>query len=38
MIKFLFLLLSLGAGAMIILGHAAILEPGIEGDFADNQA
>ncbi|KAI8099246.1 PRA1 family protein-domain-containing protein [Halteromyces radiatus] len=27
----------LGAGALLILGHAAIIEPGIEGDFADEQ-
>ncbi|KAL0090329.1 PRA1 family protein-domain-containing protein [Phycomyces blakesleeanus] len=27
----------IGAAAMIVLGHAAILEPGIEGDFADGQ-
>jgi hypothetical protein len=26
--------LSLGAAAVIILGHAAVLEPGLEGDFA----
>ncbi|CAO3593810.1 unnamed protein product [Absidia cylindrospora] len=27
----------LGAGALVILGHAAIIEPSIEGDFADEQ-
>ncbi|KAI8380266.1 PRA1 family protein-domain-containing protein [Blakeslea trispora] len=27
----------LGAGALIILCHAAVLEPGLEGDFADVQ-
>lgn len=28
----------LGAAALIILGHAAVLEPGLEGDFsADGQ-
>jgi hypothetical protein len=26
--------LSSGAAAVIILGHAAMLEPGLEGDFA----
>jgi hypothetical protein len=29
---------NVGAAAIIILGHAAILEPGLEGDFsADGQ-
>lgn len=33
-----YLTLYLGAAALIILGHAAVLEPGLEGDFsADGQ-
>ncbi|ORX44410.1 hypothetical protein DM01DRAFT_1312417 [Hesseltinella vesiculosa] len=27
----------LGAGAMLILGHAAVIEPDVAGDFADQQ-
>ena len=27
----------LGAGALLILGHAAIIEPDVAGDFADQQ-